>query len=205
LSNGQTTGRKNTTMSREEIVRIASIPDAIQISEIGITFTGQLDYEDWLRLMGTLTRLEKSVQFAIGDALNYGEGRADYGEKYTQAIDATGLTYQALANYSWVSQAVPIGNRRGALSWSHHRLVAKLPKDEQVKSLAIAEENDWTLDALKEYIEGKPANPRTIETVIVPTGISPREAADVLKSYAKSQRDSDAVQLCGHCPLRDAG
>jgi hypothetical protein len=190
-------------MSREEVVRIASIPDAIQISEIGITFTGQLDYDDWIRLMGTLTRLEKSVQFAIGDALNYGNSR--YGEKYTQAIEATGLTYQALANYSWVAQAVPIGNRRGMVSWSHHRAAAKLPPNEQVTALTLAEENDWTIDDLKEYIDGKPANPRNIETVIVPTGVSPKEASDVLKAYAKCQREGDPVEPCSHCPLRSVG
>jgi len=85
-------------MNREEVVRIASIPDAIHISDVGVTFSGQLDESDWIRLMGTLTRLEKAIQFSIGDALNYGNSR--YGEKYSQAIEATGLTYQALANYS---------------------------------------------------------------------------------------------------------
>ena len=54
----------------DEIVHIASIPDSVQVSEIGVTFAGDVSYDDWLRLMGTLTRLEKAVQFAIGDAIN---------------------------------------------------------------------------------------------------------------------------------------
>jgi hypothetical protein len=194
---------KGLTMNREEVVRIASIPDAIHISDVGVTFSGQLDESDWIRLMGTLTRLEKAIQFSIGDALNYGNSR--YGEKYSQAMEVTGLTYQALANYSWVSAAVPIENRKTEVTWSHHRLAAKLPKDDQATALTLAEQHDWTLDEMKEYIDGKPANPRNIETVIVPTGISPKEATDVLKAYAKCQRDDDAVETCEHCPLRNIG
>jgi hypothetical protein len=58
---------------------------------------------------------------------------------------------------------------------------------------------------MKEYIDGKPANPRNIETVIVPAGISPKEATDVLKAYAKCQRDEDVVETCERCPLRNIG
>ena len=43
------------------------------------------------------TEVAQTVQWWIGDALNFGEQR--YGEMYTQAIDETGLDYQTLPNW----------------------------------------------------------------------------------------------------------
>lgn len=182
----------------DEVVHIAAMPDTVQVSEIGVTFAGDVSYDDWLRLMGTLTRLEKAVQFAIGDAINYGQHR--YGEKYSQAMDATGLSIKALTNYCWVSNAVPISNRRPGVSWTHHRAVAKLSGHEQVELLRQSEEQDWTVDELKEIVSGKPVNPRSIETVIVPTGITPAFAQEILKHVAKAEDCMNT--LCETCPFR---
>jgi hypothetical protein len=49
--------------------------------------------------------MDTAFQFAPGDALNYGETR--YGERYSQAMEVTGHSYQSLANYAWVAKAVP--------------------------------------------------------------------------------------------------
>ena len=86
--------------------------------------------------MATLQQLTTAFQFAIGDALNYGQKR--YGEKYAQAMDATGCAYQSLANWSWVSNHVPISNRVAGLSWTHHRLVANMGTEQQKQILESA-------------------------------------------------------------------
>jgi hypothetical protein len=182
----------------DEIVHIASMPDSVQVSEIGVTFAGDVSYDDWLRLMSTLTRLEKAVQFAIGDAINYGQHR--YGEKYSQAMEATGLSIKALTNYCWVSNSVPIQNRRPGVSWTHHRAVAKLPDHDQISLLRQAEELDWTVDDLKEIVTGKPINPRHIDTVVVPIGITPAHAQEILRQVAKSE--GCMTTLCETCPFR---
>jgi hypothetical protein len=92
----------------DELVYIGSIPDAVSVTDVGLEFRKDIEYDQWLTLMATLQQLSTAFQFAIGDALNYGQSR--YGEKYAQAMDATGCAYQSLANWSWVSSKVPIAN-----------------------------------------------------------------------------------------------
>ena len=79
-------------------------------------------FEVWGAVLGRLTDAAQSVQWWIGDALNFGERR--YGEVYTQAIDATGLGYDALRQMKWVAGQYELSTRVDNLSWSHHREVA---------------------------------------------------------------------------------
>jgi hypothetical protein len=179
----------------EEVVHIGSMPSSVRISDVGVTFTEEIAFQDWSRLMETLSRMETAFQFAIGDALVYGQ--TAYGEKYSQAMDATGHSYQALANYCWVSKSVPIDVRQPGLSWTHHRIVAKLPPDEQQSMLTASIHNEWTIDQLSEVIRGKPVEPRVIETIKVPTGMSPSDAEKILKTAQKCTKE-----LCDTCPYR---
>lgn len=178
-----------------EVVHIGSMPTSVRISDVGITFTEDIPFNDWSRLMETLSRMETAFQFAIGDALIYGQ--AAYGEKYSQAMEATGHSYQALANYCWVSKSVPIGVRQPGLSWTHHRVVAKLPVDQQESMLITATHNNLTIDELAEIIRGRPVEPKVIETVKVPTGMAPIEAEKILKIAQKCTQT-----LCELCPYR---
>jgi hypothetical protein len=84
-----------------EVVHIGSLTDSVSISETGLAVVKELSFDQWSSLMGTLSRMDTAFQFAIGDALLYGESR--YGERYSQAVDVTGQSYQSLANYVWVS------------------------------------------------------------------------------------------------------
>jgi hypothetical protein len=179
----------------EEVVHIGSMPTSVRISDVGVTFTEDIAFQDWSRLMETLSRMETAFQFAIGDALAYGQ--TAYGEKYSQAMDSTGHSYQALANYCWVSKSVPIEVRQPGLSWTHHRIVAKLPPDEQESMLTASVHNEWTIDQLAEVIRGKPVEPKVIETVKVPTGMAPAEAEKILKTAQKCGNT-----LCDSCPYR---
>lgn len=179
----------------DDVVYIASMPPSVHISTVGVTFTEDISEADWSRLLQVLARTEDAVQFAIGDALNYGESK--YGETYSQAMDATGRTYQALANYVWVSRAVPMEVRNPNLSWTRHRIVAKLPPNEQRDMLTAAENNQWTVDELAEVVRGKPVEPKVIETVKVPTGMAPIEAEKILKTAQKCSKN-----LCETCPYR---
>ena len=72
---------------------------------------------------------ERSVMFWIGDWLNYGE-KANYGDKYTQALEVTKYDYQTLRDAAWVSGRIQLSDRSDNLSWTHHRAVAALGTDE---------------------------------------------------------------------------
>jgi hypothetical protein len=183
---------------KSDIVKIGGIPDSVHVSETGIQFSGELSYEHWEHLMQVLVKMETSFQWALGDALNYGEGR--YGEKYTQAMELTGHSYQSLANYSWVARNVPISVRNSQLSWTHHRIVCKLSHSDQAKMLEEAFQKQWSVEVLADTVRGETITPRVREQVEIPPGLSVTAAKQLLESAACVSRDG--VQVCQICPFK---
>ncbi len=177
-----------------EVVHIGSLTDSVSISETGLAVVKELSFDQWSSLMGTLSRMDTAFQFAIGDALLYGESR--YGERYSQACDVTGQSYQSLANYVWVSKSVTKDRRVPGLSWTHHRVVAKLDPEKQTELLTIAKKNDWTITTLMEEVRGEPLPKNTVEPLLIPEGMSVREANAVL------HQASNCTSLCDECPFR---
>lgn len=100
-----------------------------QITATSWTPGRELTFEEWQEAGQTLQQIGRAWQWWVGDWLNYGEAR--YGEKYAQAIDLTGLGYEAVANAAWVAGAVEPSTRVETLSWTHHREVAKMHPDRQ--------------------------------------------------------------------------
>jgi hypothetical protein len=186
----------------------------VNLTNVGLTFNGDLQYEEWIDLMQTLVRLETAFQFAIGDALVFGEAR--YGEKYSQVMEVTQLSYQSLANMVWVSKKVPIQNRNAELSWTHHRVIASVDQSDQVGLLEMARIQGLSATDLQHHISGKPQ--RNKELIQIPSGISALEAAAVLQQYADATieaRSGDATDtadpseatllsciLCSECPYK---
>jgi hypothetical protein len=180
----------------DELVRFSSLPDSITVSTTGITFTNDLAYDEWARLMVTMQRLYTSFQFGLGDVLNYGESK--YGEKYSQALDSTNSAYQSLANYSWVANAVPIENRVEGLSWTHHRVAASLPVDQQRRVLNEALAKQLTVADLTRLIKGEPeASPEKAPMVSVPAGMTVEEAIERLQCTDKNP--TVIFQRCPDC------
>lgn len=182
-----------------KVVRVDLLCNNVEITRTGVSFTGDLLFEQWEQLMATLSSLEVATQWGIGDALNYGASR--FGEKYTQAMEVTGHSYQALANYSWVARSIPNENRNPNLSWTHHRAVCKLDHTEQKRVLTEAAIKGWSVDVLTEIVRGTPlTEPKLSDVVHVPVGLSQREASKVLETAACLVRDD--VQLCPMCPYK---
>ncbi len=127
-----------------------ALPGAI--SETGLDLPADLNFEEWQRTGETLGRIGRACQWWIGDWLNYGE-RA-YGEKYSQAMEATGLDYETVRNYAWVADHVETVRRRTVLSWSHHQEVAALAPPDQERWLTSAEANGWSKAQLRRQIKG---------------------------------------------------
>lgn len=157
----------------------------VNLTPVGLTVLGDISFEEWIDLMQTLVRLETAFQFAIGDALVFGEAR--FGEKYSQAMEATGLSYQSLANMVWVAKHVPIQNRVSDLSWTHHRVVASVEVSDQTPLLEMALAQGLSASGLQQHISGR--EPKTRELVQVPQGVTVEAANRILSEYA------DAVRL----------
>ena len=129
---------------------VVHIVDGATLTRTGLTISGDMPYERWEFLGQKLEALHASVLWWWGDWLNYGE--AAYGQKYTQALDASGYSYQTLAQAAWVSKALPISRRLENLSWSHHMEVASMEPAEQDAILGKASEHGMSQKELREFV-----------------------------------------------------
>lgn len=113
---------------------------------------GTLAYEEWIAIGNTLQQVNASLNWWIGDWMNYGEKK--WGEMYAQAVEVTGWDYQRLANAKWVSARIPFSTRVEKLTWTHHREVATLEPEVQIALLLQAEREGWSVRRLREEIKG---------------------------------------------------
>lgn len=182
-----------------DLSKIKEFPDGVHGTPTGLAFTGDLPFDQWEVLLNRLYTMNGAIQWMLGDALNYGNAR--YGEKYSQALESTKLTYSALANFSWVARSVPPENRNANLSWTHHRIVSKLDLEEQKKVLDEAERKGWSVDTLTEVVRGTPITEKQIsENVSVPVGLSTTAANKILDTAACLLTND--VKLCAFCPYQ---
>lgn len=119
----------------------------------GLEIKGSPTYDEWESFGNGLKAVNGAVQWWIGDWINYGESA--YGEKYSQALEATDYEYETLKGYSYTARMVEKVRRRTNLLFSHHREVAKLKPKEQEKWLKKAEEEQLSVRKLRDSIRGK--------------------------------------------------
>ncbi len=112
-------------------------------------------FEEWSLATEWVQRVNSSVSFWLGDLLEFGERK--FGDKYTAAIEATGLAEQTLTNAAYVARHVPIERRRQNVPFSHHAEVASLPPEKQEEWLEKAESNGLTRDQLRSGIQAERA------------------------------------------------
>ena len=116
----------------------------------GIEFHGKLPWGEWCELGRNAGVLVNSGPWLIADWVNYGENA--YGEKYTQAIDVTGLSPERLRVLAWVGNRYPRRRRREAVSFEVHRELASISDDaRQDAVLATAESEGWTSRQAREW------------------------------------------------------
>lgn len=124
-----------------------------RFSAQGVEVVGDPTYEDWSKVFGGLTRIHGGIQWLLGDMLAIGESR--FGEKYTQAVDATGYSLQTLMNMASVAGRIKLPFRNANLSFTHHAAVAYLDSvEDRVLLLGQAEVNAWSATTLRE-VAGK--------------------------------------------------
>lgn len=122
---------------------------------VGITVVegAKPTYAQWEIALNVLTGIHQSMPFWIGDMLNIGEHT--YGQTYSQALEATGLAMETLANYKSVCARVTTSFRNELLSYSHHALVAACEPPVQKKWLDLAAKKKMTVAELREAMQGK--------------------------------------------------
>lgn len=133
-------------------VRAINLGPHFKLTKTGLEITGDPSIDQWSGVGSALCYLEKSVPYAIGDWLVYGEDRDDWRERLDQAIAMTGLSYKTLQNHTYISRHVEEPERQLAPTLSHAAEVAQLTRPEQTEWLAQAKAEDWTRQELRQHI-----------------------------------------------------
>lgn len=128
--------------------------DNFRLTRVGLVTESIATIEEWQALGGLLRQLEGSIQWLIGDWMAYGERQ--WGKTYEQVEQETGYAYQTLRDYAYVSKAIDLSIRIDKLSHAHHRLVAALPREQQLHWLEQAAANGWSVAAMKKHMAEEP-------------------------------------------------
>jgi hypothetical protein len=108
----------------------------------GLAFDPETPLEVWAPLVVRLIVQSKRLEFALADAINFGE--LAYADVYDQWVTETGLNKRTLQNYARIGRLVEPARRRANVSFSHHAEVAALPAPDQEALLDAAERAGMT-------------------------------------------------------------
>jgi hypothetical protein len=119
---------------------------------LGVDLRPGLSQQGWRSMLLRWSRLEKIAPWRIGDLVFYGAG--EYGAKYDDMAELTGLEYSTLTNYASVAGRFEIYRRRENLSFGHHAEVAYLGSDvEQDEWLDRAEREGLSVKQLRQELK----------------------------------------------------
>lgn len=118
---------------------------SLDISPLDPTLDHYTKLGTWLGLMN------RASVWWIGDWLLYGEGR--YGERWSQALTATGLTEETLRQRMAVCEAIPPDRRKANVGFSLHHAVKNLPARDRDRLLTNAAAHAWTLAQMNHAIK----------------------------------------------------
>ncbi|WP_329793980.1 LmbU family transcriptional regulator [Lentzea sp. DG1S-22] len=131
------------------------------LTNTGLRIPETLAFEDWERAGHRLSGMADLTSWCLGDWLVYGMN--NYADRYRQAIEALGLSYQTLRNYAWVARQFSNERRRSGLSFQHHAEVASLSPEQQDYWLTRAAESAWTTKRLRTAIRDERRSRTTID------------------------------------------
>jgi hypothetical protein len=184
-------GKEVPTPSSVGTTEVVSSPDPGSHPKIPGKFTPTslelpdgLSSDDWLELVKTLFKSHKAMQWAIGDALVYGEKAFGHPGKpagvYEDVAWATGYDLGTLYDIASVSRHVPTSLRNETLSWSHHRAVRSFDSEKQKYYLDLAADCRLSVARLRfeiQHDEGNrvwPVGPLTEgERLLLPPALQP--------------------------------
>jgi hypothetical protein len=134
------------------MMQLSVIPDGkVTINRSGIQFHEELTFEEWDAVGQQIAPMAKALGFIVGDWINYGITR--YGDKYAEAMRATGFARETVREYSHVARNVELSLRNDNLDFHHHKAVAKIKDpEEQRRWLALADSDSMSVKRLRKSI-----------------------------------------------------
>lgn len=128
---------------------LVEVPHA-QITPTGARFDENLTLDEWADIGDRLGRQDSGLRWLIGDWMIYGNRR--FGASAAIVAESSGLAIKTIANTVSVCTNIPQERRRLELSYTHHREVAYLDAEDQVRLLDTAVREQLTTLALRAVI-----------------------------------------------------
>jgi hypothetical protein len=119
----------------------------------GLKVEGNPTFEEWEAAVHGAKCLAVFGLWFYGDLMVFGQER--FGERYSQVLEASDYTDDALRLAEWVAKKFPPERRYPELSFSHHKEVAALPPKEADRLLAKAIEKGWSKRDIRSVINSK--------------------------------------------------
>jgi len=119
-----------------------------EVTPVGLVLRKGLSYEQWSDVMRQIGYVERACMWWLGDTLNYEEGK--WGEKYLQAAEDSGYSYQTLRIAKWVASRFELFRRRNKLTFGHHQNVAALDPELADRLLEQAERKGLSVQELRQ-------------------------------------------------------
>jgi hypothetical protein len=180
------------------------------------TKSEQREYrQDWVCRGKTLAECLEGAQWKLGEWLI--EGQANLSDAYDEAEKITGLARATLMDIKGTADCFDGSSasrrREGRLSWSHHKELKRLKKDEQ--ALQEMKENatrkNWSVQDLREKVDRKlnagksPASARSIpvevslygrlQNLATQQGVDIKKlVADALSAYLDQQSETAELE-----------
>lgn len=152
-----------------------------------------MSFERVEEILGRVRLARDATAWWLGDLLRFAEAR--FGEKYAQAMDATGLSYGRLSNVVSTCNRIDPERRREDLSFAHHEAVAPLEPADQTQWLEAAAVSSWSTEKLREALREAdalakpPREPRSVGEAIAAAG----ETVDAARNLTVVKEALDLV------------
>lgn len=126
-----------------------------EYSETGLEIPDGITYDEWAAIGETLQRMDRSIQWWLGDWYRHGEEH--FGEDAPQGLPDDHYALRTIQNAAWVVGQVDWEIRRSDLTYSHHVEVAKsdLARDDKIDLLADAADEGWSVRDLRQAVRAR--------------------------------------------------
>ena len=114
---------------------------------------GKQTWESWKRIGRSVGILVSASPWYVADWLLFGERQ--FGERYADAVDITGLSPERLRVLAWVGERFTPDLRRPELSFEAHRELAAIRDAKELKRiLNFAADNKWGSKQIRAWKRG---------------------------------------------------
>lgn len=148
-------------------------------------------FPEWQEFGDTLRRIAKGHQWWWGDWLLFGEGA--YGERFSQALEATGWEAKTIMQYARVCRDVPAAERSEDVPFSHYANgLSALGAPERAEWVALITTEDLTQQQFVRSLRASRGTPE--KPVVFWVVVSCTDEADLEAFTARMEAEGRKVK-----------